>query len=149
MSAIVADIGDGLINFLKSKNLGQPYTIERAWVTTDYRQYMLETDLISVIIAPSTLVPSAFDLKPRIAFDWDLGIWIDKATEVTTAAVDPLVEFMETIVFLLASNRQIQTPAGRWAQCMKIEGQPSYDQNQMLELRIFRSLILVTYRVTQ
>lgn len=156
MAAIVADLCDAMVSRINGATLSQPFTVKRGWLELVQRQTMQAEDPISILIVPDTLGAYAFDLKPRTAMEWDIGIWIDKSiindplnpTVVNLETTDAVAGFVEEIVLLFAANRLLQTATVQ-GKCIKIEAVPVYDQQQLSELRIFRALIKTTYRVTQ
>lgn len=148
MAAICVQIAEAVKSLIQSTDLSMPYTIERAWVETRQRVYMKEDDPLFIIVVPRTLNVHAFDLKPRTAFNWDIAIWIDRAVKDDTEECDPVVEFMEEIVDLLVGHRDLQIDAGR-ARCIGIGPHPTYDSNQLLDVRVFRSVFVATYRFVQ
>lgn len=146
--AIIGDIGDAVVTLIQAGSFSQPYTIAREWVETQFRPDMKESDPIEVSVVPATLAVEAFDLDPRVSLDWDLGLWIVKIIEPTVVFIDPIAEFVEQVVDRIARNRQIQASSHK-AKCMGISMEPAYDEKQLLDLRLYRSVIRVTYRVTQ
>ena len=148
MSAIIVDICNAVVTKLEGATFNQEFTVSRGWLELVQRQKMHDTDPISVLVVPGMLGVYAFDLTPRVAFDWEVGLWIDKSIEANVATIDPVAEFVEQVTQLFAANR-ILNAGSRKAKCIQIEADPVYDEKQLSELRIFRALIKITYRVTQ
>lgn len=148
MAAICVQIADAVKSLIQTATLSLDFVIERAWVETRHRDVMRETDPVFVIVVPRTLNVYAFDLKPRTALEWEIAVWIDRVVKTDVADCDPVALFMEEVVTLLAAQRDLEIPSGR-ARCIRIEPHPAYDSVQLLDVRVFRSVFLATYRHVQ
>lgn len=146
MAALCVQISDAIVSLIEGATLNQSFTVERQWVEDQQRENMKETDPAFIVVVPRTLNVSAFDLKPRNAYNWDIGIWIDKVVDTTTTDCDPIAEFMEQVVTLLATNRNFVIGPIH-AQLVGIGPHPTYDATQLLDIRVFRSVFVATYRV--
>jgi hypothetical protein len=148
MAALGVQIAEAVLALIEGATFNQPVFAERQWVETQQRENMKETDIAHVIVVPKNLNVTAFDLKPRNAFVWDIGVWTDKAVQTTNEACDPVAELVEEIVNLLVFNRNLLIEAGQ-ATLIGITPDPAYDSVQLLDIRVFRSVFLATYRITQ
>jgi len=149
MAPIIVDISEAVAGLLAAASLSQAFAIKRAWVEVASRDRMAAGDPILVTILPGVLVMTAFDMKPRIAATWEVIVSITRAVQLTTASIDPIAGFVEEVAFLLAGKRLVGTPEGRVAQCVGLEARPVHDPEQLAELKLYRAIVAVTYRVTQ
>ncbi len=146
--AICVEIADALVALIGGATSYQDVTVERQWVETQRLEDIQEDDPVKIIVVPRVLNVAAFDLKPRNAYEWDIGVWIDKKVLQTNESCDPMADLLEQVVTLIASNRQLEIPSDPFrAQCVKISPDPAYDTSQLLDIKVFRSVFLATYRV--
>lgn len=146
--ALCVDIADAMVDLIGAADFGQAFTVERQWVETQRLEDIDVDDPAKIIVVPQTLNLQAFDLKPRIENRWGIGVWIDKVVQQTNAGIDPVAYLVEQVVNLLATNRTLDiiNPPFR-ATCVGIAPEPSYDTMQLLDIKVFRSVFVATYRV--
>jgi hypothetical protein len=148
--ALCVEIADAMVALIGAQTFDLPFTVERDWTETQRLEIIQEEDPVKVIVVPRVLNTTARDLTPRIDYAWDIGVWIDKKVQQTNAACDPVADFVEQVITLLNNNRQLTiTSEPHLAQFIGITPDPTYDTTQLLDIRVFRSVFLATYRVTR
>jgi hypothetical protein len=146
--ALCVEIADALVDLIDGATFYQDVTVERQWLETQRLEKLQVDDPARVIVVPRTLNVTAFDLKPRTEFAWDIGIWIDKAIDQNNESIDPVADFVELVISLIATNRMLAIPSPPFrANCIGISQDPTYDPTQLLDIKVFRSVFVATYRV--
>ena len=141
--SVICLLSDAILNELRSKNLGQEFTVSRS-----YRpQYELKDieDIVVTMIPKDTTINAAS--RGTMFQDVSIDIAVQqKVNPDTNDQLDSLMDFTDAIMAWLAFKPAPGYPS---ASFVSIANDPIFDPSHVEENRQFTSLLTVTYRVSR
>lgn len=150
MGATVLDIADAVVTVLNGASLTPSFTAVRDYVPV----YDLQKDLgtLQVTVVPHTLDWALLARNSDdFTYDIDMALQVRIPKTVTTVAeriafCDPYVLLTEAITDLFR-GRPLEALTG--VDCMAGKNAPIYDPQQMDELRVFATLITLSFKMVR
>jgi hypothetical protein len=105
------------------------------------------------MVVPTALSASLIDRSPRHIFDYVIDIGIQKrigegcmTQAEIKAACDPLMLLVEEVVDLFR-GRPLELAPGRHASCVGLANEPIFSAPHIDDMRVFTSLVSLTFRL--
>jgi hypothetical protein len=138
---MIIQIADALVAELNAGTFSQTFTAERAYVPRFNLEEMAELRV--------TVVPKGVEItggtRAKSVHDYRIDIGVQKKLDSDDlAGVDALMAFVEEIADYLRFRRLEGAPEAHW---LGIENGPIYVTGHLHEMRLFTSVLTVTYRV--
>ncbi len=144
---LIADIADAVVTEVNTPGSGSPLD----GVAVAVRQYRPRKELKDLRNLAVTVVPKAVSTsggtRAMQQFDCEIDIAVQQrlpgVADESDAAVDPLMLIVEELVDFLSRRRLTALPN---VVPVKVENNPIYAVEHLDELRVFTSVITLTYR---
>ncbi|MGE4157707.1 MAG: hypothetical protein AB7F75_01265 [Planctomycetota bacterium] len=142
MTHTIVAIADQVVFALNASVLSQPLTAERRF-RVEFGLDELETLRVSVV--PKAVNQRAIT-RSKEMFDYEIDIGIQqKIPSEDNVDIEPLLALAEEILAFLRFQKLLALPDVTW---LKAEHTPIYSAEHLGELRVFTSVLTVTYRRT-
>ena len=140
MSAKIVQIADQVATELNTATFSQPFTAARLFLPL-FELKDLETLRVSVV--PRSIGTSIHTRK-QTQNDYGVDIGIQKRVDNSDAAVDPLLFLVEEIAEFFKFQRLAGATNAVW---ISTENDPVYAADHRETLRVFTSVLTLTFRV--
>lgn len=150
MAAMIADIADAVVTALNNATLSQTFTAERSYVPLHELKDLAD---LKVTVVPTGLTLSSLTRAGLSLYDYVIDIGVQKSlgsgamtNAQIVAAADPYMRLSQEIVDLFNSER-IQIPYGPSVNCITVTNTPIFAAKHIDEMRLFTSVISLTFRL--
>jgi len=138
--AMILDIADALVSALNDEEFSMALTAERGYVPS--------FDLPDTTTGRILVVPKGLTIErlTRASFEQDYRIDVgiqQKLEDLDTATIDPFMALVEEVADFCNGLHMGTTPE---AVCIAVANEPIFGPEQMREMRMFVSLLTLTFR---
>lgn len=152
MAATVLEIADAVVAALNGASLSQSFAAERLYVPVHELDGLAD---LTVSVVPNGLSMTGLDRTPRHLIDYVVDIGIQQRIGGTSAVPatptqvnargDALMALTEEVVDLFRG--QPLAAGGRRAWCVAAENRPIFRPDHFDEMRVFTSVVSLTFRL--
>ncbi len=141
---LITDIADAVVTEVNTPGSVSPLE----GVAVAVRQYRPRKELKDLKVLAVTVVPKAVEVggatRGTQQFDCEIDVAVQqKLADDSDTAIDPLVQKVEQLIDYLSRRRLAALPE---VVPVKVQNNPIYAVEHLDELRVFTSVITITYR---
>jgi hypothetical protein len=138
--AVVIDIADAVVAELNATSFSQPLVAERHYQP---RFELSEMANLKVSVVPRSMTSSTLDRR-NDSFDYQIDVAVQKRTDTNPVLLDAMMNLVEEIADHFRTQPLSNYPQAR---CIDVKNEPIYALEHLDELRLFTSVITLTFRV--
>ncbi len=140
MTATIVAIADAVTAELSAHGFSQPLVAARHYLPTFELATM--TDL-HVTVVPRSISSKSLD-RQRDSYDYEIDVAVQQKVDPTLVNLDALVLLVEEIADHFRHEPLAGLPAAR---CVGVQNTPVYAAEHLQELRVFTSVLTLTFRM--
>jgi hypothetical protein len=140
MAATIVDIAASVTTELNAHSFSQPISATRAYLPTFELVTMAS---LHVTVVPRSIASKSLD-RQRDSYDYEIDVAVQQKIDPTLANLDSLVLLVEEIADHFRHEPLSGLPAAR---CVGVQNTPVYAAEHLLELRVFTSVLTLTFRM--
>jgi len=140
MSASIVAIADAVTVELSAHSFSQSFVATRAYLPTFELASMSS---LHVTVVPRSVASKSLD-RQRDSYDYEIDVAVQQKVDPTLANLDALVLLVEEI----ADHFRLEPLSGLpVARCVGVQNTPVYAAEHLQELRVFTSVLTLTFRM--
>jgi hypothetical protein len=140
MAATIVDIAAAVTTELNTHSFSQSFAATRAYLPT----FELATmSSLHVTVVPRSVASKSLD-RQRDSYDYEIDVAVQQKIDPTLVNLDALVLLVEEIADHFRHEPLSSLPAAR---CVGVQNTPVYAAEHLQELRVFTSVLTLTFRM--
>jgi hypothetical protein len=140
MAATIVDIAAAVTTELNTHSFSQSFTATRAYLPTFELVTMAN---LHVTVVPRSVASKSLD-RQRDSYDYEIDVAVQQKVDPTLVNLDALVLLVEEIADHFRHEPLSNLPAAR---CVGVQNTPVYAAEHLQELRVFTSVLTLTFRL--